>query len=117
MVHLTFHQVQQWTLELHILKSLIFFSVATLDCRFVLHCLVFFGLFVLLHTLQGTSKPTHYHVLWDDSNFTADDLQTLTYYLCYTYARATCSVSIPPPCYYADLVAYRARVYLAGRKE
>jgi len=68
--------------------------------------------------LQGTSRPTHYHVLWDDSdmddkNFDADELQMLTYYLCYTYVRAMKSVSIPPPVYYADLVAYRARQYLS----
>uniref|UniRef100_A0A915IHH2 Uncharacterized protein n=1 Tax=Romanomermis culicivorax TaxID=13658 RepID=A0A915IHH2_ROMCU len=62
--------------------------------------------------LQGTSKPAHYHVLWDDNYFTADDLQQLIYNICHTYCRSTRSVSIPPPCYYADLVAYRARKYL-----
>lgn len=62
--------------------------------------------------LQGTSKPTHYHVLWDENNFKADELQMLTNYLCYTYCRATKAVAIPTPCYYADLAAYRARQYL-----
>jgi eukaryotic translation initiation factor 2C len=33
---------------------------------------------------QGTSRPTHYHVLLDENRFTADALQTLTYNLCYT---------------------------------
>jgi eukaryotic translation initiation factor 2C len=28
--------------------------------------------------LQGTSKPSYYHVLHDENNFTADTLQTLT---------------------------------------
>ena len=36
---------------------------------------------------QGTSRPSHYHVLWDDNNFAADDLQMLTYQLCHTYVR------------------------------
>lgn len=62
--------------------------------------------------IQGTSRPTHYHVLFDENNFTADALQTLTYNLCYTYARCTRSVSIVPPAYYAHLAAFRARHYL-----
>ena len=33
---------------------------------------------------QGTSRPAHYHVLWDENKFTADGLQSLTNNLCYT---------------------------------
>ncbi|XP_020250305.1 LOW QUALITY PROTEIN: protein argonaute 1B-like [Asparagus officinalis] len=44
--------------------------------------------------IQGTSRPAHYHVLWDENKFTADGLQSLTNNLCYTYARCTRSVSI-----------------------
>eukprot|EP00250_Pteridium_aquilinum_P010933 c19724_g1_i2 orf=424-3309(+) len=62
--------------------------------------------------IQGTSRPTHYHVLWDENNFKSDDLQALVYNLCYTYARCTRSVSVVPPAYYAHLAAYRARLYL-----
>ncbi|PPD75857.1 hypothetical protein GOBAR_DD27219 [Gossypium barbadense] len=62
--------------------------------------------------IQGTSKPTHYHVLLDENGFTADILQVLTNNLCYTYARCTKSVSIVPPAYYAHLAAYRARCYI-----
>ncbi|KAL3618099.1 argonaute 1B [Castilleja foliolosa] len=62
--------------------------------------------------IQGTSRPAHYHVLWDENKFTADALQTLTNNLCYTYARCTRSVSIVPPAYYAHLAAFRARFYL-----
>ncbi|KAL2652267.1 hypothetical protein R1flu_020395 [Riccia fluitans] len=61
--------------------------------------------------IQGTSRPAHYHVLWDDNNFKADQLQQLTYDLCYTYARCTRSVSVVPPAYYAHLAAFRARFY------
>ena len=63
--------------------------------------------------IQGTSRPSHYHVLWDENMFSADDLQNLTYQLCHTYARCTRSVSIPAPVFYAKLVAIRARHYLA----
>lgn len=62
--------------------------------------------------IQGTSRPAHYYVLWDDNNFTADGLQSLTNNLCYTYARCTRSVSIVPPAYYAHLAAFRARFYV-----
>lgn len=62
--------------------------------------------------IQGTSRPAHYHVLWDENKFSADDLQSLTNNLCYTYARCTRSVSIVPPAYYAHLAAFRARFYM-----
>ncbi|OEL21917.1 Protein argonaute 1 [Dichanthelium oligosanthes] len=62
--------------------------------------------------IKGTSRPAHYHVLWDENNFSADELQTLTNNLCYTYARCTRSVSIVPPAYYAHLAAFRARFYM-----
>ena len=39
--------------------------------------------------IQGTSRPCHYHVLWDDNDFTADELETLSYYLCHLYSRCT----------------------------
>ena len=61
--------------------------------------------------IQGTSRPSHYHVLWDDNHFEADDLQQMTYQLCHTYVRCTRSVSIPAPAYYAQLVAFRARYH------
>ncbi|KAF1897375.1 hypothetical protein Lal_00035079 [Lupinus albus] len=64
--------------------------------------------------IQGTSRPAHYHVLYDENNFTADELQSLTNNLCYTYARCTRAVSIVPPAYYAHLAAFRARYYIEG---
>ncbi|MEQ2159330.1 Protein argonaute-3, partial [Goodea atripinnis] len=64
----------------------------------------------------GTSRPSHYHVLWDDNCFTADEFQLLTYQLCHTYVRCTRSVSIPAPAYYAHLVAFRARYHLVDKE-
>ncbi|OVA19450.1 Argonaute/Dicer protein [Macleaya cordata] len=62
--------------------------------------------------IQGTSRPTHYHVLFDENKFSSDALQILTNNLCYTYARCTRSVSVVPPAYYAHLGAFRARYYI-----
>ncbi|CAD6220762.1 unnamed protein product [Miscanthus lutarioriparius] len=61
--------------------------------------------------IKGTSRPTHYHVLYDENHFSADALQMLTNSLCYTYARCTRAVSVVPPAYYAHLAAFRARYY------
>ena len=66
--------------------------------------------------IQGTSKPAHYHVLYDDSDFTSDQIQTLTNQLCHTYVRCARAVSIPAPAYYAHHAAFRARYYLEKRE-
>ncbi|KAF3450049.1 hypothetical protein FNV43_RR06128 [Rhamnella rubrinervis] len=59
----------------------------------------------------GTSKPTHYYVLWDDHKFPSDHLQKLIYSMCFTMAHCTRPVSLVPPLYYADLAAHRGRLY------
>ncbi|EPS67433.1 hypothetical protein M569_07337, partial [Genlisea aurea] len=62
--------------------------------------------------VKGTSRPIHYHVLWDENGFTSDEIQKLVYNLCYTFVRCTVPVSLVPPAYYAHLAAYRGRLYL-----
>ncbi|KAK9695426.1 hypothetical protein K7432_012964 [Basidiobolus ranarum] len=74
-----------------------------------------FDFFLQSHAgIQGTSRSTHYHVLYDENNFTSNSLQELTYRLCYLYARCTRSVSVVPAAYYADLVCTRARFHCRG---
>ncbi|KAL4105443.1 hypothetical protein PRIC1_003507 [Phytophthora ramorum] len=72
-----------------------------------------FDFFLYGHSgIQGTSVPCHYTVLHDENKLPADDLQRLTYYLGYTFARCTRSVSFATPAYYAHLAAGRARFFL-----
>ena len=72
-----------------------------------------FDFYLLSHAgIQGTSRPAHYHILYDDSNFKSNELQILTNQLCHTYVRCARSVSIPAPAYYAHHVAFRARYHL-----
>ena len=79
------------------------------------------------NALQGTARPAHYVVLWDEI-FTndalhravlptlsaTDRLERLTNSMCYLFSRATKAVSIPAPVYYADIACERASRYLAG---
>ena len=62
--------------------------------------------------IQGTSRPCHYHVIWDDSDFGADALQLFTYQLCHVFWRCNRSVSYPAPTYYAHRDAAHARALL-----
>jgi hypothetical protein len=70
-------------------ESLISTFVAMLEFRYVLadtwllECVIFVPLNVDSF-LQGTSRPIHYHVLYDENRFSADGLQILTNSLCYT---------------------------------
>ncbi|CAG8590138.1 4980_t:CDS:2 [Paraglomus occultum] len=75
-----------------------------------------FDFFLQSHSsLQGTSRPTHYHVLLDENHIPVDELQDFTYKLCFNFQRSTRAVSIPAPTYYAHLVAKRARSHVDVR--
>ncbi|KAF5386770.1 hypothetical protein D9615_001667 [Tricholomella constricta] len=71
--------------------------------------------------LKGTSRPSHYTVLRNDNTLHpkdkkllgADELQQIAYALCHCYSRATRSVKIPAPVYYADLVCRRAKFHFS----
>ncbi|KAJ7641512.1 argonaute-like protein [Roridomyces roridus] len=62
--------------------------------------------------LQGTVKATHYTVVYDELNLTADEIQQGSNNFSYLYARATKAVSLIPAAYYADLACERGRCYL-----
>ena len=62
--------------------------------------------------LQGTTRSTHYTVVYDENKLSADDIQQGTNTLCYLWARATKSVSLAPPAYWADIACERGRCYI-----
>ncbi|KAH9466454.1 hypothetical protein Pst134EA_000288 [Puccinia striiformis f. sp. tritici] len=62
--------------------------------------------------LQGTSRPTRYVILKDESNSSADQLQAIIQIISSGFQRATRSVGLATPAYYADIVASRAKLWL-----
>ena len=44
--------------------------------------------------IQGTARPTHYHMLMDEANIPVEKFQTMLYEHCYQYQRATTPVSL-----------------------
>jgi hypothetical protein len=62
--------------------------------------------------IQGHVKATHYSVIYDENNLSANEIQQGTHDASYLYARATRAVSLIPAAYYADLACERGRCYL-----
>lgn len=72
-----------------------------------------FDYFLCSHSgIQGTSRPCRYFVLHDDNQFTTNQMQLLSHYLCHIYSRCPRSVSYPAPAYYSHLAAFRGRSYI-----
>uniref|UniRef100_A0A1I8JVL5 Uncharacterized protein n=1 Tax=Anopheles quadriannulatus TaxID=34691 RepID=A0A1I8JVL5_ANOQN len=66
-----------------------------------------FDFFLVSQTVQmGTVTPTHYIVLRDDSKFSPDILQQLSYKMCYMYYNWTGTIRVPACCQYAHKLAY-----------
>ncbi|RXW24915.1 hypothetical protein EST38_g970 [Candolleomyces aberdarensis] len=66
----------------------------------------------------GTSRSSHYIVLKNEVfNNDTKALQEISFALCHVYAKATRSVSIPAPVYYADLACGRGTFHYAPSVE
>ncbi|RKO88986.1 Piwi domain-containing protein [Blyttiomyces helicus] len=64
--------------------------------------------------LQGTSRPTLYHVIYDEIKMGSDKLQQLCFNLCFLAERATRSISMVAPAYRAHLAAFYGKMFLEG---
>ena len=64
--------------------------------------------------IQGTNRPLDCHVLADENKFSAGELQQLTYWQSYIFARTTRSISGPAAVRYAHLAAFLGRVLVLG---
>ncbi|CAF1251060.1 unnamed protein product [Adineta steineri] len=61
------------------------------------------------NAFQGVNHPSLYHVILDEIGFTANELQLLTYHLCFTDPRSSASEAIPSVVHQADIAALKAR--------
>lgn len=64
--------------------------------------------------LAGTARNSHYFVLENGIGLNMQELQSMTFSLCFLYARSTTAVSYATPAYYADRLCDRARFWLRG---
>lgn len=55
---------------------------------------------------HGTVTPSHYVVIQNECNLSADILQQLSYKLTYQYFNWPGSIRVPAPCQYAHKLAY-----------
>jgi aubergine-like protein len=55
---------------------------------------------------QGSMTPTHFFVIYDDSGYNCDEIQTLSYKMCFSYYNWSGSIRVPAPCQYAHKLAY-----------
>lgn len=72
--------------------------------------------FLFSHTcFKFTARPTHYHILRNDK-LTNQELQQITYSLCFNFGKNTSIIAIPTSLKYADAVAFEAREQLLAAK-
>jgi eukaryotic translation initiation factor 2C len=64
--------------------------------------------------LQGMSRPTIYNIIHDENKFSYDEIQQISYNLCFLSERATRTIAMPSPVYRAHLAAFYARIFLDG---
>lgn len=77
-----------------------------------------YDFYIVSHNaLQGTARPVRYIMFLNESNFSNTVLHSTIYHLCHLYMRATKSVSVVPPIYYAHLGAARGKCYLEKNAE
>ncbi|KAK3647318.1 hypothetical protein LTR56_008149 [Elasticomyces elasticus] len=73
----------------------------------------YFDFYLQSHSaLKGTARPCHYFVIENGIGVGPEQLQRITFNLCWTYATALTPISLVAPAYYADRLAERGACYL-----
>ncbi|CAG8691477.1 23197_t:CDS:2, partial [Gigaspora rosea] len=60
----------------------------------------------------GTARPAYYHVIYDEIGFSQDEMQTLTYNLCFSSVRCNLALSMVTPLHYAHNLANLAKNFV-----
>ncbi|XP_036614647.1 piwi-like protein 1 [Trichosurus vulpecula] len=65
-----------------------------------------YDFFIISQSVKaGSVTPTHYNVIFDNTDLNPDQIQCLTYKLCYIYYNWTGVIRVPAPCQYAHKLA------------
>ncbi|XP_072456841.1 piwi-like protein 1 [Notamacropus eugenii] len=66
-----------------------------------------YDFFIISQSVKaGSVTPTHYNVIFDNTDLSPDQIQCLTYKLCYMYYNWTGVIRVPAPCQYAHKLAF-----------
>ena len=63
---------------------------------------------------QGTVSPCSYNVLLDESGYSPDRIQLITYKMCHMYYNWSGTIAVPAPCQYAHKLAFLTGVAYTG---
>eukprot|EP00698_Gefionella_okellyi_P018367 TRINITY_DN5498_c0_g2_i4.p2 TRINITY_DN5498_c0_g2~~TRINITY_DN5498_c0_g2_i4.p2 ORF type:complete len:216 (-),score=70.13 TRINITY_DN5498_c0_g2_i4:51-698(-) len=61
---------------------------------------------VAQHVNQGTTTPTYYRMVHNDSSLSVDELQLLTHRMCFMYFNWPGAIRVPAPVMYAHKLAF-----------
>jgi eukaryotic translation initiation factor 2C len=64
--------------------------------------------------IQGTARPCKYSLIYDENGFLLSELELLTYWITFLYARTNKSVSYATPAYYAHWASKRCKELAAA---
>ncbi|CEF70078.1 Protein argonaute-2 [Strongyloides ratti] len=67
--------------------------------------------------IQGTSKTPRYCVLYDDNNYSIDEIENLTNALSYDYQIVNLPINLPAPVYIANQYADRGRMTMKAQNK
>ncbi|KAF0548446.1 Piwi-domain-containing protein [Gigaspora margarita] len=77
----------------------------------------YFTFFLQSHSSPlGTARPAYYHVIYDETGFSQDEMHTLTYNLCFSSVRCNLALSMVTPLHYAHNLANLAKNFVTYKE-